>query len=81
VRFPDKGAEEAMKKALVGTALLVLLGSWSYLAAGRADSSSLDADLIEAATQGDTAAVRQFLQKGANIETKEIGRLRKETRP
>ena len=46
--------------------------SWCAIhpAAGKARSDSLDAELIQAAGNGDTAAVQEFLQKGANIEAK-----------
>jgi ankyrin repeat protein len=62
--------EEAMKKVLKAVILLVMALSLSLLAAGQA-ASSVDAQLLEAARIGDTAAVQQLLQKGANIEAKD----------
>jgi cytohesin len=41
------------------------------VAAGQTGPSSLDAELIQAANLGDGAAVRQLLQKGANIEARD----------
>ena len=59
-----------MKKVLKAVILLVMALSLSLLAAGQA-ASSVDAQLLEAARIGDTAAVQQLLQKGANIEAKD----------
>jgi ankyrin repeat protein len=42
--------------------------SLSHLAAGQAGSNSLDDQLIQAVGHGDTAAIQQLLEKGANIE-------------
>ena len=60
-----------MKKALVSILSLAMVLSWSHQAAGQAGSNSLNDQLIQAAKTGDTAAVRQLLDQGANIEAKE----------
>jgi len=57
-----------MKKALVTIIPLVVLLSLSHLAAGQVGSENLDYELVEAAGNGDAAAVLQLLQQGANIE-------------
>jgi ankyrin repeat protein len=62
-----------MKKVLVAIVLPAMVLSLSRLAAGQANPNSMDAELIQAATRGDTAAVQKLLQKGANIEAKDIG--------
>ncbi|MGB8848069.1 MAG: ankyrin repeat domain-containing protein, partial [Terracidiphilus sp.] len=59
-----------MKKVLVSIFALAMVLSWSLPAAGQA-SSSLNDQLIQAATNGDTAAVQQLLNKGADIEAKD----------
>jgi ankyrin repeat protein len=60
-----------MKKAMVSIFSLAIVLSLSHPAAGQAGSSSLNDQLIKAAGNGDTAAVRQMLEKGANIEAKD----------
>jgi len=56
-----------MQKAIV-TILISTILLLSRLAAGQAAPGSLDDQLIQAAKNGDTAAVQQLLNKGANIE-------------
>jgi tetratricopeptide (TPR) repeat protein len=63
--------EEAMKKVLKAVILSVMVLSLSLLAAGQAAPGSLDDQLIQSARNGDTAAVQQLLQQGANIEAKD----------
>ena len=60
-----------MKKVLIAIILPVIIFSLSHLAAGQASSKSLDAQLFEAVESGDTAAVQQLLQEGANIEARD----------
>lgn len=57
-----------MKKVLVSIFILAIVISLGHLAAGQAGSNSLNDQLIQAAKSGDTTAVRQLLDKGANIE-------------
>jgi hypothetical protein len=61
-----------MKKVLGAMILPAIVLSLSLLAVGKASSNSLDAELIGAVARGDTAAVQQLLQKGANIEAKDV---------
>ena len=56
-----------MKKVLVSIFSLAMVLSWNHPAAGQG-GSSLNDQLIQAAEKGDTAAVQQLLDKGANIE-------------
>ena len=58
-----------MKKVIV-TILLPTILLLSRQAAGQAAPGSLDDQLIQAARNGDTTAVQQLLDKGANIEAK-----------
>jgi len=60
-----------MKKVLKAVILSVMVLSLSLLAAGQASSSSLNEQLITAAKSGDTAAVQQLLQQGANVNAKD----------
>jgi hypothetical protein len=60
--------EKAMKKVLVSILSLAMVLSWNHPAAGQASSNSLNDQLLQAAFKGDTAAVQQLLDKGANIE-------------
>ena len=62
-----------MKKVLKAGILSVMVLSLSLLAAGQAAPGSLDDQLIQSARNGDTAAVQQLLQQGANIEAKPYG--------
>jgi len=62
-----------MKKVLATIILPVMVLSLSHLAAGQGDSNSLDNELVVAAEKGDTAAVQQLLQKGANVEARDSG--------
>jgi hypothetical protein len=62
--------EKAMKIVLVSILFLAMVLSWNHPAAGQV-GSSLNDQLIQAARDGDTAAVRQLLDKGANIEAKD----------
>jgi ankyrin repeat protein len=62
-----------MKKVLVSIFSLAMVLSWNHPAAGQG-GSSLNDQLIQAAEKGDTAAVQQLLDKGANIEAKEARR-------
>jgi len=45
-----------MKKVLTSILSLAMVLSWNHLAAGQASSNSLNDQLIQAATNGDTAA-------------------------
>ena len=58
-----------MKKVLVSIFTIAMVLSWNHPAAGQA-GSSLNDQLIQAATNGDTATVQQLLDQGANIEAK-----------
>ena len=57
-----------MKKVMIIILFLASVLSWSHVVVGQNDSSSVNDQLIQAAMEGDAAAVRQFLEKGANIE-------------
>jgi hypothetical protein len=60
-----------MKSALISMFSLAIILSFRHPVAGQASSSSsLNDQLIQAATNGDTAAVQQLLAKGANIESR-----------
>jgi ankyrin repeat protein len=61
-----------MKKVLVTIILSVIVLSSSRLAAGQAAPNSLDARLFQAVESGDSAAVQELLQEGANIEAKDV---------
>ncbi len=64
-----------MKKVLVSILFLAAVLSLSHPAASQAGSNSLNDQLLLAAEDGDTAAVQQLLDKGANIEaTDKLGR-------
>jgi hypothetical protein len=60
--------EKAMKKVMISILLLAAVLSWSHVVAGQNGSSNYNDQLIAAAMDGDAAAVRQCLEKGANIE-------------
>ena len=59
-----------MKKVLASIFSIAMVLSLSQMAAGQSGSGSLDDQLIQAAANGNTAAVQQLLDKGANIEAK-----------
>ena len=59
-----------MKKVLASIFSVAIFLSLSHLAASQATSSSLNDQLIQAAKAGDTSAVQQLLDKGANIEAR-----------
>jgi uncharacterized protein len=63
--------EKSMKKVLVSIFSLAIVLSLSNLAAGQAYSNSPNDQLIAPAQNGDTAAVRQLLNQGANIEARD----------
>lgn len=68
---PSAGAEKTMKKFLVTIILPVIYLSLSHLAAGQSNPNNFDAQLLDAAANGDTAALQQLLQDGANIAAKD----------
>ena len=57
---------------IVLTSVLVVEALGGY-ARSHSGSTTLDAELLEAAREGDTASVRRLLKQGANIETKDQG--------
>jgi ankyrin repeat protein len=61
-----------MKKVPVSILFLATILSLSHTAAGQTGSSSLNDQLIAAAVNGDVATVRQLLDKGANIEARDM---------
>ncbi len=67
--LPPPCSDDACKRACSST-IPLSSGSSSDPAAGRADSSSLDRDLLNAAFNGDTAKIQDLLDKGANIEAR-----------
>ena len=63
-----------MKRVLASILFLATILLLSHSATAQAGTSSLDDQLLDAALSGDTATVQQMLDKGANIEARDMFR-------
>ena len=62
-----------MKKVPISMIVSMVFLSLSLMAAGQGVSNDLNDQMLQAASKGDTTAVQQLLQEGANIEAKDNG--------